>query len=190
MSDTDNALRDLSEVTSATRTIQLKVRSTLVTVSEVTMAGLAPFIRACAPFLSTFDQLGEVKEQNEELEAAGGSTRQLADKFGFFKLIGENTNAFLDAATLVCEVETRTAGAGCRDFLSRLRPDEFFHIALAVVEVNGDFFILRLAPAMEKFFHGVGRIGLSPTSVSSLQGILDLNSPATDTASSGGGLPH
>ncbi len=178
-----DAIRDLSAVTRQSQEIKMKVRSTAVTVREVTMVDLAAFIKACSPFLSAMDQLAEVKETREELgEPLPNVVRKVEDKFGLFRLIGENTDAFLNAAALVVAVEGQ---ADARLFLSRLRPDEFFHIALAVVEVNGDFFILRLAPALTEFFKSVSRIGLPPISASSQLDIFDGNLAGTSTASSG-----
>ncbi len=193
----DDALRDLSAVTRESVDVALKVRGVAVTVSEVTMSSMAPFIRACSPFLASFDQIAEIKETTGELAAAGGSAKRVPDRFGFFKTISEHSPAFLDAAALVCDIPDAPPvpvppGAAmtapqlaARAFLARLRPDEFFHIALAVVEVNGDFFILRLAPALQAFFRTVGRIGSGRTSDLSLPDTAGLNgSTPIATASS------
>ena len=182
--DGDDPVRDLANVTREGAIISLRVRGTAIMVAEVTMQNLGPFIKACAPFLSAFDQLDEVKETAGELKAAGGNSRHLNDKFGFFRMIGESSGAFLDAAALVCEVDGHIGPVGARAFLARLRPDEFLHVALAMVEVNGDFFILRLMPALQRFLEGVGRIGLSPSSVSSALGTISASSFSTASPSS------
>ena len=176
----EDSLRDLSSVTRASVDIRLKVRGKEVLVTEITMGNMAGFIRACSPFLAAFDSLAEVKEVTAAVDDVPAQ-KKLGDKHGFFKMIAEHNNAFLDAAGLVCEVDH---DAGARDFLARLRPDEFFHIALAVVEVNGDFFILRLAPALMAFLNGVGRIGMAPFNASLLPDMTSDFSPPTRTLNS------
>ena len=184
-----DAMRDLSEVTRQSQVITIKVRGVVVTVSEVTMDNLPLFIKSCSPFLSAMDQLGEVKETRDEMgEPMPNASRKLEDKYGLFKLIGDNGPSFLDASSIVCAIEGFNGLP--RDFLKRLRPDEFFHIALAVVEVNGDFFTLRLAPALTQFFRSVSLIGLSRTNGSSQMDIFDPSLEGTSTASSDATLPH
>jgi len=75
------------------------------------------------------------------------------------------------------------------EFYEKLRPDEFFAVAAKVVEVNGDFFVRALAPALIRFAKGVSTIGtilsngLSPQGIESMMSSITAMAPST--ASSG-----
>ena len=44
------------------------------------------------------------------------------------------------------------------DWIGDLPPDEFLHLATAVVEVNGDFFVRRVRPALEETIEKVTKV--------------------------------
>ena len=124
------------------------VRNRAVTVKEVNMKTLTPFAAACAPFLNEFDESGRLGDRrNPETGDPIPS-----DQFTLFKVLSEHAPAFVTAATLVTDAD--------RKFLEELGPHEFFEVAAKIVEVNGNFFVLRLAPALLRFAQGVSRIGL------------------------------
>lgn len=134
------------------------VRGHVIKVHEVTMKNLRAFAKACGPFLSSFDESGELAIRGDKKP----------DDFALFKVLAENGDAFLDAAALVTNAD--------RTFYERLRPDEFFEVAAKIVEVNGDFFVRALAPALIRFAQGFSQIGSILSSVSSAQ---DTNSSAS-----------
>lgn len=123
------------------------VRGRTVRVSEVTMKTMTPFAAACAPFLSEFDEAGRLGGRKD---AEGNVIPN--DQFELFKVLAENGPAFVSVAALVTDAP--------KDFIESLRPDEFFDVAAKIVEVNGNFFVLRLAPALLRFAQGVAQIGL------------------------------
>jgi hypothetical protein len=117
------------------------VKGHVIKVHEVTMKNLRAFAKACGPFLSSFDESGELAMRGDKKPA----------DFALFNVLAENGDAFMDAAVLVTNAD--------RTFYERLRPDEFFEVAAKVVEVNGDFFVRALAPALIRFAQGFNQIG-------------------------------
>ncbi len=133
----------------ANREKELTVRGHKITVREVVMRDLKEFSAACAPFFAAFDEAGEL---------ASRDGKPMED-FALFKVISQNSDAFMRAASLVTN--------GTVEFYQRLRPDEFFEVAAAVVEVNGNFFVQALAPSLIKFAQGISQIGLTLSTASS-----------------------
>lgn len=64
-----------------------------------------------------------------------------ADEPDWLALVAEHGEALIEAASVA-------TGIG-RDDLGRLDPDEFIEIAAAILAVNMDFFVRRLAPAVK-----------------------------------------
>lgn len=150
---------------------RLTVRGHEIVVREVTMKNLREFAAACSPFLSAFDEAGELASKPDAPQ----------DDFALFKVLAENGPAFMKAAALVTNANV--------EFYEKLRPDEFFAVAAKVVEVNGDFFVRALAPALIRFAKGVSTIGtilsngLSPQGIESMMSSITGTEPST--ASSG-----
>lgn len=132
------------------REARLTIRGHEIVVREVTMKHLKGFAAACAPFLSAFDEAGELAVRDD----------RPADDFALFKVLAENGEAFMKAAAMVSNAPV--------EFYEQLRPDEFFEVAAKVVEINGDFFVRALAPTLIRFAKGVSQIG-TMLSVGSLQ---------------------
>lgn len=120
---------------------RLTIRGHEIVVREVTMKNLREFAKACAPFLSAFDEAGELSSKPDAPQA----------DFALFRVLADNGPAFMTAAALVTNATP--------EFYEKLRPDEFFTVAAKVVEVNGDFFVRALAPALIRFARGVSAIG-------------------------------
>jgi hypothetical protein len=110
------------------------VRDVVVVVREVNMAGLRQFTRACAPFLSAFD---DPDRMGVKIVDGKPST---PEGFKFFELVAEHSTAFIDVAVLVTDAP--------RAWLEAIPPDDFMIIADKIVEVNSRFFAHRLAPAL------------------------------------------
>ena len=117
------------------------VRGQEIKIREVTMKDLKAFASACAPFMSAFDEAGDLAVRDGKKPS----------DFQLFNVLAEHSPAFMEAAALVSNADVT--------FFERLRPDEFFEIAAKVVEVNGGFFIKALAPALLKFAQVVSQIG-------------------------------
>lgn len=141
----------------------LLVRGQTIQVREVTMAELRPFVALCAPFLKAFDEVEELKKRPEEGKPI--------NEYGLFQLLCEHGDSFMHAAALVTNVPVQ--------FYQRIKPDEFFEVAAAVVEVNGDFFIRRLAPKIASLVLAVSRIGSTAFKPSSATATDTETSPAT-----------
>ena len=151
--------QDLSALTQEERSVT--IGTTKVVVREVVMKDLRAFTAACAPFLKEFDDAGILAERrNKETGELEGM-----EEFALFQCISEHSEAFVLAASLVSNAPVA--------FLERLRPDQFFQVAALVVEVNGNFFVHRLAPQLIKFARAMGLVGLTLSSTSS--------TPGTDT---------
>lgn len=143
MSDED----DLAKLTQEERFVT--VGATKVVVREVVMKDLRAFTAACSPFLKEFDESGILAERrNKETGELEGM-----EEFALFKCISEHSEAFMLATSLVSNAPVA--------FLERLRPDQFFQVAALVVEVNGNFFVHRLAPQLIKFARAMGLVGLT-----------------------------
>jgi hypothetical protein len=130
---------DLEKICGFTK--QVTVRNHEITVREVNMKTLGKFTAACGPFLSAFDEAGDLAERNGKP----------AEAFMLLKVVAENTDAFMAAASLVTNAPV--------EFYEQLSPVEFFEVAAAVVEVNGSFFVHSLAPTLVKFARGISLIG-------------------------------
>jgi hypothetical protein len=145
----------------------VRVGDTVITVREVTMKDLQAFTAACSPFLSAFDEAGALAVRDGKQP----------DDFALFRVLSENGPAFMQAAALVSNAPV--------EYYERLKPDQFFEVAAKVVEVNGDFFVRALAPALIRFARGVSQIGLM-LSEGSLQQVTaqEATSLATSLASS------
>jgi hypothetical protein len=156
----DDDLGQLDEL--AGREKRLTVRKHEIVVSEVIMENLGEFVEACTPFLEAFDEVGEL---------AARTADQPPDDFALFKLVSKHSKPFMRAAALVSNANY--------EFYAKLKPDEFFEVAAAVVEVNGTFFIQRLAPVLIRFARGVSQVGtmlltgLSPTGMEALMSSSD-----------------
>ncbi len=139
---------DLSQLSQEPNTVT--VGSTVITVREVHMKELGAFTRACAPFLNEFSEGGLLSKPNE---------------FALFRVLSDHAENMVLAASLVSNAPV--------EFLERMKPDDFFRVAAKVIEVNGNFFVRRLAPQLIKFAEAMGLVGtmLSSTSLE----------PGTDT---------
>lgn len=142
------------------REVELEVRGHKIIVREVVMRDLKEFAAACAPFFAAFDEAGEL-----------GNPDRKPEDFALFKVLANNSDAFMKAASLVTNANF--------EFYQKLKPDEFFKVAAAVVEVNGSFFIQALAPALIKFAQGVSQVGLILSSASSQQATGEMSSSTT-----------
>lgn len=121
----------------------------VVEVSEVTMMNFKAFAAACAPFFKEFDEAGRLatrvdKETGDVIPP---------EEFSLFLVLAEYSDAFTTAAALVSNKPA--------SFYQRLTPDQFFEVASAVIQVNGDFFVRSLAPALLKTARALGMIGLT-----------------------------
>lgn len=135
------------------------VGETQIKVTEVTMRNLQGFTRACAPFLSAFEAKGPMANRviaGQELPP---------DEFALLNLISDHADAMMVAASLVTNAP--------KEFYERMRPDDFFRVAAKVLEVNGAFFVRRLAPQLIRFALAMSQIGTTLSNTSS--------EPATDT---------
>lgn len=77
----------------------------------------------------------------------------------WFELLAEHGDALIEALRIA-------TGLGRHD-LAELPPDEFVELAAAVMEVNADFFVRRLTPALSRAAEGLTGIlrpaGAGPT---------------------------
>lgn len=137
-------MEQIDQIMQAERSVE--VAGVKVIVHEVTMKHLKAFAAACAPFLSEFDEAGKLS-----IRTHPDGTPIPPDDFALFKVLSEHSDAFMQAAAMVSNAPVA--------WLERLRPDQFFDIAALVVEVNGDFFVRNLAPALIRFARGLGMIG-------------------------------
>lgn len=121
----------------------------IVEVSEVTMMNFKAFAAACAPFFKEFDEAGRLatrvdKETGDVIPP---------EEFALFLVLADYSDAFTTAAALVSNKPA--------SFYQRLTPDQFFEVASAIIQVNGDFFVRSLAPALLKTARALGMIGLT-----------------------------
>lgn len=121
--------------------------ATDVAVREVRMCELQTFIQKCSPFMHAFDEAGALARRvNKET----GDVQE-ASAFDLFKLLADQSPAFMDAAVCVTNQP--------RAFYEQLLPNEFFDVCAKIVEVNGSFFALRLAPSLIKLAQGAISLG-------------------------------
>jgi len=149
---TDKSLEQLAPEEDA-RTVT--VGATKIVVQEVTMKHLQGFTRACAPFLSAFEDKGPMA--NRIVDGA----ELPPDEFALLKLISDHSDAMMVAAALVTNAP--------KEFYERMLPDDFFRVAAKVLEVNGAFFVRRLAPQLIRFALAMSQIGMTLHNASSLQ---------------------
>lgn len=121
----------------------VEVRGHKITVHEITMRNIKAFAKICGPFMSSFDEAAELSSRQPS---------QADSDFKLFNVLLEYSDDFMKAAAMVSNADVT--------FYEKLRPDEFFAVASAVVEVNGNFFVHALAPALIKFAKGISTIGL------------------------------
>lgn len=159
----DKQLEDM-----AGRERSVTVRGHVIKVHEVKMKNLRAFTAACGPFLHAFDEAAEL--------ASPADPDKRPDDFALFRLLAEHSDAFMEAAAQVSNAP--------RTFYEQLGPDEFFEVARLVVEVNGDFFVRALAPALLRFARGVSLIGSTLSNTLSPAGIDSVMSSNTGTAPS------
>jgi hypothetical protein len=133
-----------------------------IKIREVKMKDLQAFSAACRPFMSAFDEAGDLAVRDGKNPS----------DFALFNVLAEHSPAFMQAAALVSNTDVT--------FFERLRPDEFFEIAAKVVEVNGSFFIKALAPALLKFAQVVSQIGTMLSSHLLAQDMTESKSSITD----------
>jgi hypothetical protein len=157
--------KQLEQIAGVERSVTLRGHE--IRVREVRMKELRAFAQACSPFLKAFDESGELAQRKEG---------EPVDDFALFRVLADHSEAFMKAAALVSNANV--------EFFEKLRPDEFFEVAALVVEVNGDFFVRALAPALIRFAQGVSRIGSTLSSGLSPQAMEQLMSSATHLASS------
>lgn len=120
-----------------------------VEVHEVTMRGFKAFTMACAPFFKEFDEAGRLavrvdQETGDRIEP---------EEFALFQVLADHSDAFINAAVIVTNKPA--------SFYQSLAPDQFFEVAAAIVQVNGDFFVRSLAPALLRVAKALGSIGLT-----------------------------
>lgn len=126
-----------------------------IVVTEVTMKHLQGFTRACGPFLSAFEDKGELANKVVDGQEVP------PDEFALLKLISDHADAMMDAAALVTNAPKLV--------YERMRPDDFFRVAAKVLEVNGAFFVRRLAPQLIRFALAMSQIGMTMYNTSSQQ---------------------
>ena len=118
-----------------------------VEVSEVTMRGFKAFAMACSPFFKEFDEAGRLAERvNPET-----GDKIPPEEFALFSVLADHSEAFMNAAALVTNKPVT--------FFQGLAPDQFFEVAATIVQVNGDFFVRNLAPALLRVAKALGSIG-------------------------------
>lgn len=118
-----------------------------VSVGEVTMKNFRPFAAACAPFFKEFDEAGRLAER---IDKETGD-KVPPEEFALFHVLADHSDAFMLAAALVCNKPVT--------FFQALTPDQFFEVASKIVQVNGDFFVRSLAPALIRMGAALGTIG-------------------------------
>jgi hypothetical protein len=136
---------EIEQIAGVEKTV--RVRNHDIIVREITMLHMGGFTKICAPFLSAFDEAGD-------LFAAAGKPQS---EYALFELLAAHCDAFMQAAAMVSNAPV--------EFYQKLRPDEFFEVAAAVVEVNGSFFVRRLLPAVIKLAQGIQAVGSSTGSI-------------------------
>lgn len=104
-----------------------------VEVKCVLMGKLKEFALACAPFIEAFNS-------PEKLEP--------------FKLLCEYPDEMMRAIACTSNVDV--------EFLKKLPPDDCLALATAVISMNTDFFMRRLAPALIRAVESVGRTQTGP----------------------------
>lgn len=110
------------------RPVALDVAGKKLEILPIKVGKLPAFIRAVAPFIAVFGQ------RRTEID--------------FVALLGEHGDAVLDACAI---------GAGVdRAWIDELDAAQLVRVAQAVVEVNMDFFIRNLTPAISQATAGVG----------------------------------
>lgn len=134
-------------------TIDVTIRGHKIVVREITMKHIKAFAKICGPFMDSFDEAAEL---------AGREPSKVDSDFKLFNTLLDHSDDFMKAAAMVSNADV--------DFYEKLRPDEFFKVASAVVEVNGNFFVQALAPALIKFARGISTIGMILSPPSSPQG--------------------
>ena len=101
--------------------INVTVGGRTVSVVPLTIGQLPRFVRAIQPAASLL---------------AGG------EDLDWVALVGQHGEALIAAAAVATGIETKE--------IESLAPDEFVLLCGAIFEVNCDFFLQRLAPAMER----------------------------------------
>jgi hypothetical protein len=105
------------------------IRQRNVKISCITMKNLTAFAAACSPFIDAFKK--PVRPDP-------------------YKLLCEYPNELMRAVTFVSDVDIA--------YLEELHPDEMLQIVEPVIEMNSDFFIRRLLPALVTLMESIGRI--------------------------------
>lgn len=101
--------------------VEIEIGGKNISILPIKVGKLPAFIRAVAPFIGAFKQSSEVD---------------------FIALLGDHGDAVLDACAI---------GSGLpRAEIDELDPAQLVRIAQAIVEVNMDFFIRRLGPAVSQ----------------------------------------
>lgn len=118
-----------------------------VEVHEVTMAGFKSFTMACAPFFKEFDEAGRLATRIDQ----ESGDKIPPEEFALFHVLADHSEAFMNAAVIVTNKPVT--------FYQTLAPDQFFEVAAAIVQVNGDFFVRNLAPALLRVAKALGSIG-------------------------------
>lgn len=141
----DDVTEELGQLTGEERSV--KVGDMTVVVTEVTMKNLKPFMQACAPFINEFEDGGRLTTKRD------GEGRELpVTPVALLQVLADHNEAFCAAAACVTNAP--------QVVFERMKPDEFFKVAQLVVKVNGDFFVLRLAPQLIKFARAIGLVGV------------------------------
>ena len=142
----DDTTEELGQLTGEERSVVIGALT--ITVKEVTMKNLKPFMVACAPFINEFEDGGRLATKKD---AEG---RELAvTPMALLQVLADHNEAFCTAAACVTNATV--------EVFERMKPDEFFKVAQLVVRVNGDFFVLRLAPQLIKFARAIGLVGVA-----------------------------
>ncbi len=157
---------ELDSLTGQNNPLSVTIRETKITVSEVTMGNLQAFTRACAPFLREFDKGGTMYTGPDD-----NGEPTIMEDFALLKVFSEHAPAFIAAAALVTNAPVA--------FLQRMRPDEFFKVAVLIMKVNGDFFVQRLAPQLMRFAEAMALVGTALSSNSSQPGTATQTSEIT-----------
>lgn len=133
---------------------EVAVCGDVVEVSEVTMKNFRAFSAACTPFFAEFGEAGRLENR---IDAKTGD-RIPNDEFALYHVLADHSDAFMAAAVLVTNRPLH--------FYQQLTPDQFFDVAAAMVEVNGNFFIRSLAPAIIRLAKTIEALGTTGLTVS------------------------
>lgn len=136
-------MNDLEKMTPAG--VQVKVGGENVTVSPIRVKELPQLMRVAKPFEADLN-------------------RKIEGKADIIRMLAAHPDSLIEAVAICCRKPI--------EWVDALELDEFVQVALAVIEVNFDFFIQKVLPAVEAGMQNLGGKldGLNSISSSGRQG--------------------